>query len=266
MNKPNESQKGITHMKIQKLLALSLMTAAPVMLFANSQDSQIEDAAKASYNFRAVLDDHVKAHADNGVVTLTGRVEDRDQKALAEDTVRNLPGVVSVVDKIRVESEPAEHSDAWIALKIRSSLLFHASVSAADTKVDVNNGVVVLTGTVANPAQKDLTEAYAKDIDGVQSVNNQLMIKENSSMDSSNSVSTSARVEMDDASITSEVKYALLSHRSTSAIKTKVTTKDGVVMISGDAGSDAEKDLVSKLASSIRGVRSVDNDMAVRTN
>jgi hyperosmotically inducible protein len=247
-------------MKIQKLLALSLMAVAPAIMFANSQDSQIEDAAKASYNFHAVLMDHVKAHSDNGVVTLTGRVEDRDQKALAEDTVRNLPGVVSVVDNIRVESEPAEHSDAWIALKIRSSLLVHANVSATDTKVDVNNGTVLLTGTVENAAQKDLTEAYAKDIDGVQSVNNQLVIKENPSADSS------ASVTMDDASITSQVKYSLLTHRSTSAIKTKVTTKDGVVMISGDAASDAEKDLVSKLASSIRGVRSVDNEMVVRTN
>jgi hyperosmotically inducible protein len=248
-------------MKIQKLLALSLVTAAPVMVFANSQDSQIEDAAKASYNFHAVLNDHVKAHSDDGVVTLTGRVEDRDQKALAEDTVRNLPGVVSVVDRIRVESEPAEHSDAWIALKIRSSLLFHSNVSAADTKVDVNNGTVLLTGTVDNAAQKELTEVYAKDIEGVQSVNNQLVIRENPSMDSS-----SVSVTMDDASITSEVKYSLLTHRSTSAVKTKVTTKDGVVMISGDADSDAEKDLVTKLAGSIRGVRSVDNEMVVRTN
>ena len=249
-------------MKIHKLLALSLMAAAPAIMFANSQDSQIEDAAKASYNFHAVLNDHVKAHSDNGVVTLTGRVEDRDQKALAEDTVRNLPGVVSVVDNIRVESEPAEHSDSWIALKIRSSLLVHANVSAADTKVDVSNGRVLLTGTVENAAQKDLTETYAKDIEGVQSVDNQLVIKDNPSVDSS----SSAGVAMDDASITSQVKYSLLSHRSTSAIKTKVTTKDGVVMISGDASSDAEKDLVSKLASSIRGVRSVDNEMVVRTN
>jgi hyperosmotically inducible protein len=251
-------------MKIQKLLALSMMTAAPVMMFANSQDSQIEDAAKASYNFHAVLNDHVKAHSDNGIVTLSGRVEDRDQKALAEDTVRNLPGVVSVVDKIKVESEPAEHSDAWIALKIRSSLLFHSNVSAADTKVDVNNGTVFLTGTVDNVAQKDLTEAYAKDIEGVQSVNNQLVIRDSSLSNSTSS--SSASIAMDDASITSEVKYALLTHRSTSAVKTKVTTKDGVVMIAGDADSDAEKDLVTKFATSIRGVRSVDNEMVVRTN
>jgi hyperosmotically inducible periplasmic protein len=245
-------------MKIQKLLALSIMTVAPVMMFANSQDSQIEDAASASYNFKAVLDGHVKAHSDNGVVTLTGRVDDRDQKALAEDTVSNLPGVVSVINKIKVESEPSEHSDAWIAMKVRGSLLVHANVSATSTKVDVVNGTVLLTGTVDNPAQKDLTEAYAKDIEGVQSVNNQLVVKEPATTDSS------MNVTMDDASITSQVKYELLTHRSTSAIKTKVTTKDGVVMIAGDAASDAEKDLVSKIASGIRGVRSVDNQMVVR--
>jgi hyperosmotically inducible periplasmic protein len=249
-------------MKIQKLLALCLITAAPAAMFAESTDRQIEVAANGSYNYRTVLNDSVKARSSNGVVTLTGTVQDRDQKALAEDTVRNLPGVISVNDKIEVQSEPAEHSDGWIAMKIRGELLVHANVSATSTKVDVNNGVVLLTGTVDNAAQKDLTEAYAKDVNGVTSVTNDLVIKEPSSSD------TGSRMDekMDDASITSQVKYALLTHRSTSAIKTKVTTRDGVVMVSGDADSDAEKDLVSKLAGSIRGVRSVDNEMVVRTN
>ena len=194
-------------------------------------------------------------------VTLTGTVQERDQKALAEDTVSNLPGVVSVVDKIKVESEPSEHSDAWIAMKIRGELLVHANVSATATKVDVSNGVVLLTGTVDNSAQKDLTEAYAKGVDGVRSITNDLVVKDNSGEPSS-----TAGEKMDDASITSQVKYELLTHSSTSAIKTKVTTTDGVVMISGDASSDAEKDLVSKFASSIRGVKSVDNEMVVRQN
>jgi hyperosmotically inducible protein len=250
-------------MKIQKMLALALMTATPVMVFANTEmDRQIEDAAKASYNYRAVLDGHVRVKSEDGVVTLKGRVQDRDQRALAEDTVQNLPGVVSVINKIKVESEPAEHSDAWIALKIRSELLVHANVSATATKVDVTNGTVLLTGTVDNGAQRDLTEAYVKDVDGVTSVTNNLVVKDASDMSGRSTVSES----IDDASITSEVKYSLMSHRSTSALKTKVTTKDGVVMISGDAASDAEKDLVTKLTTSIRGVRSVDNDMNVHTN
>jgi hyperosmotically inducible periplasmic protein len=247
-------------MKIQKILALAFMTASPVILFANSDtDRQIEEAAKASYNFHAVLDDHVMAKSDDGVVTLRGTVQDRDQKALAEDTVKNLPGVVTVINKVKVESEPAPHSDAWISLKIHSDLLVHANVSATATKVDVTNGVVLLTGTVDNQAQKDLTEAYVKDIEGVQSVTNDLVVRD---QPTDHTVSES----IDDASITSQVKFALLDHRSTSAINTQVTTKDGVVMISGEAGSGAEKDLVTKLTSSIRGVRSVDNEMTVRAN
>jgi len=250
-------------MNIAKSFALLAMTVAPAMLLASSAtDNQIEDAAKASYNYRTVLEDHVKVSVKDGVVTLRGTVPDRDERALAEDTVNNLPGVVAVVNKIRVESEPAEHSDAWIALKIRTQLLVHANVSATATKVDVNNGTVTLTGTVDNLAQKDLTEAYVKDIEGVKSVTNDLVVKS----PSNDSSDHTAGETIDDASITSQVKFALLSHRSTSAVKTKVTTKNGVVMISGDADSDAEKDLVTKLAGSVRGVQSVENDMAVKMN
>jgi osmotically-inducible protein OsmY len=71
--------------------------------------------------------------------------------------------------------------------------------------------------------------------------------------------------KIDDASITSQVKYALLSHKATSALKTKVTTNDGVVMITGEAASDAEKSLVSKLAQDVRGTKSVTNDMTVKS-
>ena len=69
---------------------------------------------------------------------------------------------------------------------------------------------------------------------------------------------------IDDASITTQVKFALLSHRSTSALSTKVTTDDAVVSITGIAGSDAEKSLVTKLAQDTRGVKSVVNDMTVK--
>src|SRR5580704_4096220 len=120
--------------KSMLLRTLFAITAAPALSFASSStDSRIEDAANSSYNFRTVLEDHVKVKSDNGVVTLTGSVPDKDEKSLAEDTVSNLPGVVSVVNKIRVEGEPPEHSDAWIATKIHTVLLVHANVSATAT-------------------------------------------------------------------------------------------------------------------------------------
>jgi hyperosmotically inducible protein len=246
-------------MKKSLRFALLLAAALPAALFASSTDSKIEDAAKASYNYRTVLDGRVQVKANDGVVTLTGTVQDKDDKALAEDTVDNLPGVVRVDNQIEVKSDVPEHSDAWIALKIRSRLLVKANVSATSTKVDVQDGVVTLTGTVQNLAQKELTEAYAKDIDNVKAVRNELVVQAPGAGD------TSIGETMDDASITSQVKYALLSHRSTSALSTKVTTDNGVVDITGVAGSDAEKDLVTKLAQDTRGVKSVVNDMTVKS-
>jgi osmotically-inducible protein OsmY len=56
---------------------------------------------------------------------------------------------------------------------------------------------------------------------------------------------------------------SLLSHHSTSALKTSVSTTDGVVTLSGIAKNDAEKSLVTKLATDINGVTSVINNMTV---
>lgn len=247
-------------MKLNHLLFASFLAATSATLFASSDtDNKIEDAAKASYNYRTVLQDQVKVKAKDGVVTLTGTVDDKANKDLAADTVENLPGVVRVENKITVSDKYAEHSDAWIAFKIRSTLLTRANVSAADTQVTVKDGVVTLTGKAQNLAQKDLTESYAKDIDNVKSVKNELTVM----APASNAYTVAENI--DDASITSQVKFALLSHRSTSALKTKVITKEGVVSISGEAASDAEKSFVTKLAEGIRGVKSVTNDMSVKS-
>ena len=246
-------------MKIKNLSVLLALIASPVVLLASSAtDNKIEDAAKASYNFRTVLEDHVNVKAKDGVVTLTGTVQDKDDRDLAADTVENLPGVVSVDNQIKLEPKYAEHSDAWMAFKIRSRLLVKGNVSATSTKVSVTDGVVTLSGPADNLAQKELTAAYAKDIDGVKSVTNDITVLDKPT------TSETVGETIDDASITSQVKYALLSHKSTSALKTKVTTTNGVVRVTGDASSDAEKSLVAKLAADVRGTKSVTNDMTVK--
>ena len=246
-------------MKIKNLSVLLVLVTSPIVLFASSaNDRKIENAAEASYNFRTVLQNDVKVKVNDGVVTLTGTVQDKDDRDLAADTVENLPGVISVDNQIKVEPTYPEHSDAWIAFKIRSRLLVKAHVSAISTTISVNAGNVVLGGTADNLAQKELTEAYAKDIDGVKSVKNDIIV-------TNKSPDATIGDKIDDASITAEVKYALLSHSSTSALSTKVTTTDGVVAITGEADSDAEKSFVTKLAQDVRGTKSVTNDMTVKS-
>ena len=246
-------------MKTKNISVLFLLLAGPIALLASSStDRKIEDAAKSSYNYRTVLEDNVKVKANDGIVTLTGTVQDKDDKALAADTVENLPGVTAVRNEIVVKSAYPEKSDAWMAFKIRSRLLVKGNVSATNTKVVVNDGNVVLTGTADNAAQKDLTATYAKDIDGVKTVQNEIIVKDRAPGETIGE-------KIDDASITSQVKYALLSHKSTSALQTKVITNDGVVLITGNASSDAEKSLVTKLAQDVRGTKSVTNDMIVKS-
>ena len=133
-----------------------------------------------------------------------------------------------------------------------------SNVSAANTTVRVKDGVVTLTGTADNLAQKELTGEYAKEIDWVKSVKNDIVVN------ASPAPAQTMGEKIDDTSITAQVKYALFTHRSTSALKTKITTTDGVVVITGEAANDAEKSLAGKLAESIRGVKSVTNDMTVK--
>lgn len=246
-------------MKLNHLLFTSVLAASSVALFGNSEtDRKIEDAAKASYNYRTLLDDKVTVKANEGLVTLTGMVADKDLRSVAEDTVSNLPGVQRVDNQITLDPELKEQSDAWIAWKIRYQLLVRASVSNRDTKVDVKEGVVTLTGSATTAAEKDLVGVYASEVAGVKSVNNEIAVV------AAPPNTTTVAETIDDASITSQVKYTLFSHKSTSALKTKVVTNDGVVVITGEAGSPAERSLVSKLAQSIRGVKSVTNEMTVR--
>lgn len=238
--------------------ALLVLLASPLVLLASPEtDRKIEDAAKASYNYRTVLENHVKVKANEGVVTLTGTVQDKDDRDLAEDTVKNLPGVTGVKNEIAIKPTHPEHSDAWIAFKIRSRLLVKAGVSASSTKVTVQNGAVTLGGTADNQAQKELTEIYAKEIDNVKSVKNDLVVK------AKPTTGETIGEKIDDASVTTQVKFSLLRNKGTSGLKTKVKTTDGVVVITGEAASNAEKSLVTKLAQGVRGVKSVSNQMTV---
>ena len=240
------------------IVSTMLITSAP--LRAASTDSRIESSAAKSYTFKTTLkDDSIKTESKDGIVTLTGTVAEASHKSLAENTVASLPGVVRVDNQLVVSGEqPAEHSDAWITTKVKTALLFHRNVSATGTTVYTKDGIVTLQGVATSMAQKELTTEYAKDIDNVKEVNNEMTI---AAIPATADATVGDKV--DDASITAEVKSSLFSHRSTSAMHTGVTTTDGVVTLTGIAKNDAEKSLVTKLATDINGVTSVINNMTI---
>jgi len=250
--------KSMFPLTLAAVVSTMLITSAP--LRAAGTDSRIESSAAKSYTFKTYLkDDSIKVDSKQGVVTLTGTVADASHKSMAENTVASLPDVKSVDNELVINGEqPAEHSDAWITTKVKTALLFHRNVSGTGTSVYTKDGVVTLQGVASSMAQKELTTEYAKDIDNVTSVNNEMTIARNPAVPDA-----TIGDKIDDASITAEVKSSLLSHHSTSALHTGVTTTDGVVTLSGIAQNDAEKSLVTKLTTDINGVTSVINNMTI---
>lgn len=263
--------------------SLSVIAAAAVALVAVSapvhaskMDSGIEASAKQSYVFKNYLKgDAVKVQSKGGVVTLTGSVSEESKRALAGETVAALPEVKRVENKLEVKGDhPAEKSDAWLKAKVKTTLFFHRSVSVA-TDVDVKDGVVTLRGEANSPAERDLTTEYAKDVDGVKDVKNEMTVAKAAKAepavgdkmammgDKMGDKMATMGDKMDDASVTALVKMTLLGHRSTSAINTSVKTTHGVVTLTGKAANDAEKALATKLASDVNGVTSVDNQMTI---
>jgi osmotically-inducible protein OsmY len=250
--------KSMFPLTLAVVVSTMLITSPPAR--AADTDSRIESSAAKSYTFKTTLkNDSIKTESKDGIVTLTGTVAEASHKSLAEDTVASLPGVKSVDNQLVVSGEqPAEHSDTWISMQVKTALLFHRNVSGIGTDVNVKDGVVILTGEASSMAQKELTTEYAKDIDHVKAVVNNMTI---AATPAAPEVTTGDKI--DDASITAEVKSSLLSHHSTSALHTTVSTTDGVVTVGGVARNEAEKSLVTKLATDINGVTSVINNMTI---
>ena len=252
---------------MKRLDAKTLLAIAAALLFAAAlswsaqTDDRIEAAAKQSYVFKTYLkDDHIKIESTDGTATLTGTVAEDSHKSLAEDTVASLPGVKTVVNRLEVKQPvPPSKSDDWISAKVKAGLLFHRNVSARDTKVSVKDGVVTLRGEASSTAERDLATEYARDVEGVKDVVNEMTIREGSQP------TRTIGEKIDDASITAQVKMTLLAHRSTSALDTKVETKDGIVTLTGKAQNAAERDLVTKLVTDINGVKTVNNLMTVES-
>jgi hyperosmotically inducible periplasmic protein len=245
--------------------SLALMAAAIVLLLvsipvqASTLDDLIRTSAENSYVFKTYLQgDDIKIRSEDGVVSLTGTVSEESHRSLAQETVAGLPGVISVDNRLEVKSgHPAEKSDAWLSEKVKATLLLHQNVGAV-TEVSTRDGIVTLQGEATSQAQKDLTTEYARDVEGVKDVRNEMTV--------SNTVEKTTRTiveKIDDASITAQVNMALLFHRSTSFLHTTVTTKRGVVTVGGKAKNAAEIDLVTKLVNDIKGVKNVENQMTI---
>lgn len=160
--------------------------------------------------------------------------------------------------------------DAWIDGKAEATLLFNGNLDSFDINTDVKDGNVVLTGKVENPVDKKLAEELVANIDGVVSVDNKLTIVADDDMDSDLSDDAEDAVdegtsELTDAKIATVIKTRLLMDTDISGFDIDVDVENGVVTLTGEVDSDAERDLAVEIAKNASDVKDVENNLRVVT-
>lgn len=141
-------------------------------------DEEIEAAVKRGlfYDPR-VLEATVFADSRNGVVTLSGTVDNLRARRAAEDVARSTVGVRDVDNQITVDPE-APPSDAEIGLKIEEAVERDPLLSSDSVEAAVDAGKVTLIGTVGTPFERARADHLASQVSGVRAVQNLLDVEE----------------------------------------------------------------------------------------
>ena len=114
----------------------------------------------------------------DGVVTLTGVVDNYTKKLEAEDAAKNVAGVKAVVEKIEIRfANSFNKSDNEIATEVLNALKSNWSVPNDKVKVKVEDGWVTLEGELPWNYQKDAAKEAVKYLLGVKGVSNNIKIK-----------------------------------------------------------------------------------------
>ena len=111
---------------------------------------------------------------DHGIVTLRGTVEWRYQRQAAEDAVRDLAGVLDVVNVIGVKPRP---SKKLVKQNILSAFHRNAVLDARRVEIETNGGTVTLRGTVHSAQERREAERAAWAAPGVREVENHLVVR-----------------------------------------------------------------------------------------
>src|SRR5262245_763191 len=132
--------------------------------------------------------------------------------------------------------------DPIITTKIKAKLVADETARPYQFEVTTQNGVVTLTVNVDSQEAKDRALQLAKETTGVKEVVDMIAVRTAATEGNAPEPPRTLGERLDDASITANVKGALLDDPSVKGLKIDVDTRDGVVFLTGSVRSETEKD------------------------
>jgi hyperosmotically inducible protein len=171
----------------QNITLAAALAIGAIPMLAGTSDSPVRDLSSQVRHelvmlpYYSVFDD-LNYKVENGVVTLSGAVTQPVVKDDAKRAVKKIPGVVQVVDNIRVL--PLSSFDNRIRLAEYRSIygfggLYRYGLGTQPSiHIIVDNGHVTLKGVVDRQGDKDMANIRANTVPGVFSVTNELRVME----------------------------------------------------------------------------------------
>jgi osmotically-inducible protein OsmY len=147
-----------------------------------------------------------------------------------------------------VKAQTGNMTDKDITMAVSDAMTIDEGVSGYLIDIKTNDGVVTLSGDVNNIMAKKRARRIAETIKGVRAVINDISVRS---------------ADINDDQLTADVKAALVSDPATDTWGVGVAAQDGKVTLTGSVASWQEKRLAGRVAESVRGVRQLENDIAV---
>lgn len=174
---------------MQKAQSAADSTGAKIDSSMKKVDGYMDDSGITAKVKSALVDakdiksNDISVNTSKGVVTLNGFVSSQDQAERAVTLAKGVEGVKSVSDKLHVKDSTKSSvkgyaSDTAITSEVKAKLLADDLVPSRNVKVETQDGLVQLSGTVKTKAQSDRAESVASAIEGVKSVKNDLTVKQ----------------------------------------------------------------------------------------
>lgn len=205
-------------------------------------DSLITDAVEDEISYHPEVPSHlIDVSTKDGIVILSGSVDNLLSKNRAEEVAAQVKGVKGIVNDIIVKSEPV--ADDVLKRRVEGGLDYDPSTNPWDIDVKVKNGDVFLSGIVGSWQEIRFAGNVAQSIFGVKKVTNNLVFQYDS-------------LRPDDE-IYYEIKRIYLTDARLDHSLIKVNVNGGMVSLYGIVGSLPEKSLAIADAW-VSGVRSVD--------
>ncbi len=219
----------------------------PTAKSIKTQDQQLRESVLREMEWEhQITSNEINVAVHNHIVTLSGFAHGYREKLAAEKAAKCVYGVKDVVNHLEVKPGIVT-TDSELAHEATQALQRNFTVPDTRIEVTVKDGEILLEGNVDWHFQSEAAEAAVRDLAGVKSVSNRIVV--------------SAPVPARD--VRTKIEEALRRRADLDPRRIVVLSYNGTVELRGNVSSWAEKDDAATVAWSAPGVTQVENNIVV---